>query len=96
MAPYQLISFPFDIAVLLFFLNAYVSKKSWLKCGAAVDAPAAPAPPPLFIYFHVERKTAGVSRFILPRIAHRECHRRRQSWVPCGFERWPFVREKHA
>ena len=42
-------------------------------------------------HIHVAQKTAGVSSFILPRIAHRECHRRRQSWVPCGFERRPFV-----
>ena len=62
---------------------------------AAVDAPAAPAPQALFIYFHVAQKPQ-VFRGSLPRIAHRECHRRRQSWVPCGFERRPFVREKNA
>ena len=47
-------------------------------------------------HIHVAQKTARASSFILPRIAHRVCHRRRQSWVPCGFVRRPFVREKHA
>ena len=47
-------------------------------------------------HIHVARKTAVVSSFILPRLAHRECHGRRQSRVPCGFVRRPFVREKHA
>ena len=45
---------------------------------------------------HLTQKAARVSSFILPRIAHRECHHRRQSWVPCVFESRPFVREKHA
>ena len=43
----------------------------------------------------LSKKTAGVSSFIVPRIAHRECLRRRQIWVPYGFERRPFVREEH-